>query len=415
MIHLKSKNILFNAIVFFISLMVGVILIEFVLFILKFPTEVSIQFAHPPNFQETRKNIEFCYDFSTNSRGLRYEELALKKLPESHRVFVIGDSYTEGFGVSENERFTNYLEKYFSKDDKRIQFINGGMTGTGPLRYGRVFLNIGMEYEPDALLICLYANDISNTSDSCNIAMLYPPKLERYGMRRWLHSILPRIYTILLEIKGGYTSKKRMRTTDFVQTIVREAQRRGIPQERIDTWRSAIPEDLIDAVNRQEFNGALLSYGLLFPDHWNDALEISNPLSEAKWIAMTDILTEIVAKCREHDIEPGIVYIPSRFQYDHQSYEDWNPWIQGGIIVKKEWLTQKAEVQKRLASWTQKMGLPFLDLTPVFRNAMKSDEAVNYRLDGHWTPKGHEIAGKTIAKWICEKNVFSFFEKQHIN
>ena len=412
MIQSKSKTVLFNVIVFFTSFMVGLILIEFIFYILKFPTEVKIQVAHPPNFSETRNNIEFSYNFSTNSRGLRYEEVSFEKLPGSHRIFVIGDSFAEGYGVSEDERFTNYLEKYFSNDDEKIQFINGGITGTGPLRYGRVFLNIGLEYNPDALLICIYANDVSNTSDSCSVDMLYPPKPERYGMRRWLHSIFPRMYTILLEIKRRYTSKRKMKTNDFIQTIVREAQRRGIPQKRIDSWRSAIPEDLIDAVNRQEFNGAILSYGLLFPNHWIDALEINNPLGEAKWIAMTDILAEIIARCREYDIEVGIVYIPCRFQYDPRSYKDWNPWIQGGIIVKKEWLTEKAEVQKRLASWTQMMGLPFLDLTQVFRDAIKIDKTFNYRLDGHWTPEGHEIAGKSIAQWLCEKNAFSFLENQ---
>src|SRR5438093_8178432 len=59
-----------------------------------------VQVAHPPNFQQPRHSSEFTTDFRTNSQGLRYHELPLAKTSADEiRVFVAGDSMTEGWGV----------------------------------------------------------------------------------------------------------------------------------------------------------------------------------------------------------------------------------------------------------------------------------------------------------------------------
>ena len=54
---------------------------------------------------------EFEYQFRTNSLGFRDKERPLKKPKNNYRIFVTGDSFTEGNGVDEESRFTNLLEK----------------------------------------------------------------------------------------------------------------------------------------------------------------------------------------------------------------------------------------------------------------------------------------------------------------
>src|SRR5262245_59596108 len=72
----------------------------------------TIQIAHPPNFKENRKTVEFAYEFRTNSMGLRYREIPLNKQSEAEiRAVVVGDSYVEGFGVADGDLFTSLLEE----------------------------------------------------------------------------------------------------------------------------------------------------------------------------------------------------------------------------------------------------------------------------------------------------------------
>ena len=60
-------------------------------------------------------------------------------------------------------------------------------------------------------------------------------------------------------------------------------------------------------------------------------------------------------------------------------------------------------------------GIPFLDLTPVFREAMKSNESMNWELDGHWNNSGHQVAANAIASWFVDRQVFSFMKDNEIN
>jgi hypothetical protein len=82
-----------------------------------FPTELQLQTSHAPNFREVRRNIEFTHEFQTNSQGLRYKEIPLRKPPGTFRIFVVGDSMTEGTGVQSNETFSAILEDAFSNHD----------------------------------------------------------------------------------------------------------------------------------------------------------------------------------------------------------------------------------------------------------------------------------------------------------
>ena len=132
---MKSKSRLLNPLLIIVTIIVTLFMFELGLSILRFPTELSIQIAHPPNYHETRIHIEFQYDFKTNSQGLRYREIPLQKPDDVKRIFIIGDSFTEGYGVEAEDCYTSVLESIFSGNDHSTQFINGGLTGTGPIRY----------------------------------------------------------------------------------------------------------------------------------------------------------------------------------------------------------------------------------------------------------------------------------------
>ena len=104
------KYFLFNVIILFITLTISLFIVEGIFKIMNFPVEVPQKISHPINYEEKRENLEFNYIFKTNNEGLRYHNLPLEKPLNIYRIYVAGDSYTEGEGIEYGKRFTDLLE-----------------------------------------------------------------------------------------------------------------------------------------------------------------------------------------------------------------------------------------------------------------------------------------------------------------
>ena len=389
-----------------VSVVAALYLCEWVLKLRGVPTKLAPQTSHPANYHEVRDKLEFRFDFRTNSQGLRYSEIPFEKEPGSRRVFVVGDSFTEGLGVEASERFTDLLEREFGAANARVLFINGGLSGGGVVQYGRLFFDRGVKYQPDALMICLFANDLAGMPDTGG-------ESEKRGKTgspaaRVFHALWPRIDTSIATIRASRDYRKRTTTTDFVGDVTAEAVRRGIPGRRIDAWRESLPRDLVDAVNAGRFNASVLSRGLLYPEYWSDSIDLASTTAHVKWTNMTQVLSEMVDLSRKRDVQVAIVFVPAPILYDPRTHDPSDPWVRTGTVVKRRWLDEETRIETKLRSWSQSAGVPFLDLTPVFREAVRTNDGLNYKLDGHWTAAGHAVAAEAIAKWLSTGQVYSF-------
>lgn len=389
----------------FLLLLGFTILSDYVLGFVGLPSELEQQWVHPPNYKEVIKSIgEFEYEFATNSQGLRYREIPLsKKSPNEKRILVVGDSFTEGRGVEQEETFSFLLESYYSSSENNVYFINAGLTGKGPHEYMYALLKAGLKYNIDGILICLYANDVSNTTD----AAMFTPNTggsgyETVDNRRLLQCLCPRIYVLLKKAKRHYRLFQYQRKKqDIIQVARRQARKRGISEETIESWIAKLPENLVDAANKHELSGIILTYPLLKPDYYSVALDIETESANRRWQNMKKILDFMCKTCIDESIEVGVIFIPFRFQYCSDSHNQTNPLVQLGMDVRQHWLTDTSKVQQYLYEWSRSVGVPYLDLTDEFRKAVKMHKkAIYYPLDGHWTPLGHQIATDSIAKWL---------------
>lgn len=342
------KKISLNSSLFLAAVALSLFLCDGVLGFLSFPSEVPQRVSHPVNYEEVRQNIEFQYIFKTNSRGLRYHNIPAEKPANTHRVFVSGDSFTEGVGIDDGKRFTDLLEGQFQSSDTSVLFINGGLSGTGPLLYGKFFLEVGLEYKPDALLICLFVNDVANTPEELSPKPFSASPSRQSGFRKIAHTLWPRVYTQLklFYLQREYHSKTK--TTDFILTISEQARKKNIPQSQINRWKESLPQELVSAINQGTFNGSILSYGLLYPEYWSDSIDISNTRAKKKWENMTNILAEILERSKQSGVETAVLLIPTRFQYDPKSHSETNPWIIAGSEIREEWLSEETEIQKKM-------------------------------------------------------------------
>jgi len=199
--------------------------------------------------------------------------------------------------------------------------------------------------------------------------------------------------------------------SDFIDTVIKKAEKRNIPRQRITAWQASLPPDLVEAVNQNRFMGYILSAGLLSPKRWIDNFDITSESAGKKWQNMTLILSKIVARAEQSGIETAMVFIPGPLLYDPRQYSEKNPRIITGTEIHQRWLTEDTEIQKRLALWANKKKIPYLDLTPTFRKAVQANSNLNFVLDGHWNNAGHQVAAEAIAAWLSDQKVFSYFAR----
>ena len=104
----------------------------------------------------------------------------------------------------------------------------------------------------------------------------------------------------------------------------------------------------------------------------------------------------------------GVVFLPGLHLYDPSAYEpgSTHPFHYLGGEIRSEWLVEETEIQRRLRSWAHATQVPFLDLTPRFREAAGGGARLHHAFDGHWNAEGHRLAAEGIAAWIREARVF---------
>src|SRR5918996_1504785 len=122
-----------------------------------FPEE---KIRHPSNYSIKIRNPEFIYELKTNSQGLRYRELPLQKPESQFRMLVLGDSFTEGFGVEMHEAYPAVLERLAHAEEFDAAFINAGASTFSVGDYRRLLFDLSLDYEQNGVLIGVYANDL---------------------------------------------------------------------------------------------------------------------------------------------------------------------------------------------------------------------------------------------------------------
>ena len=104
---------------------------------------------------------EFAYSFTVNSFGFRGQEVAAKPSPGVLRVLCVGDSFTWGTGVEDDETYPAQLAGILSADLKgqEVEVINAGVMSWGVSQYYRWILEEGFDLEPDVIVIAMFHDD----------------------------------------------------------------------------------------------------------------------------------------------------------------------------------------------------------------------------------------------------------------
>lgn len=109
-------------------------------------------------------------------------------------------------------------------------------------------------------------------------------------------------------------------------------------------------------------------------------------------------LNKILSLTNEKKCLLVVVGIPDKYQIYTDS---WNE-------LKKKWpkmLNKKWDMNaptKRLTKILNKLNIPFIDLTPIFREKFLAGDRLYFKEDIHWNLLGNIVAAQTISKHIVK-------------
>ena len=241
--------------IFTIALFLASFLGDRTLGLLGFPGEPGIaKIAGTPYESYSVKSHEFQYDYHSNKDGLRYGDIPYKKPADEKRVYVVGDSFTEGVGVQAEHTFSALLEQAFSSKHQPVRFINAGKGNRGPVAYGQSFQSLGLRYQPDALLYVFFANDISDTPATSTVGDMYFEKsYQKSVSRRLFYSGFPHIYSLISAFRHRrYVQEKAGQGWSYLDWVKSQADSAGISEQDFLAWKKRVPKRLITLADQRK-------------------------------------------------------------------------------------------------------------------------------------------------------------------
>lgn len=332
-----------------------------------------LEFELLPGYKGKYVKEEFDTTITINSKGYRGSEFDLSKNGR-FRVLTIGDSFTLGIGVEDDESYPARMEKILTNDNhlKGIEIVNAGFAaGFSPDTYYLYLKERGLKLQPDLILIGFFiGNDIDHgtafwhkwvRTDGDGL----PLKIENKGAKvdngRWVLKkrrlryrlpILKNSHLFHLAIAAGKGFKRALT---------------GSPAGSSDSWNEFI-------------------YKVVYEERTDFITKKDQTLFRA--------MARVAAK---EGIPLAVIMIPAR----EQVYPD-----EFGLLNNRELDLEKP--QRIFAEFFQRERIPYLDLLPYLKARSKESEFY-FRDDMHWNVKGHELASKLIVDFLVENNLFKRF------
>ncbi|RLB41272.1 MAG: hypothetical protein DRH30_07165 [Deltaproteobacteria bacterium] len=127
--------------------------------------EAAVRLTWTEPWYERLEEEQSRSEFEWFSMGPRH--LPLRQAPDTtpkaegtRRVLFLGDSFTYGLGVAEDESFVSIVrERLAAQRDEQLQAFNGGIPGSMTEHWRLLFEKMGAEYEPDVVVTVFFLRD----------------------------------------------------------------------------------------------------------------------------------------------------------------------------------------------------------------------------------------------------------------
>lgn len=314
-----------------------------------------------------------------NSDGLRDREHTKSKSSNTVRIAILGDSYAEAFQLPMENTFWSVLENEMNKCPqilpKRIEVINFGVSGYGTARELLALRHHVWNYHPNIILLAFYTgNDIRNNYRKLEKVDYFP-----YFYYEGNNLVLDNSFRTSNSFLAGVGWKVHIR--------------RYLADSRIVQLLAAINKTHTNEQTATEAEAGL-----------DDQIYLSPPPNrdwEEAWRVTEGLVSQIAKEVAEHGAKFYVVTLSNGIQV--------NP----DPVVRKNYM-QRLGVKNldypdlRLKAHGKREGIEVLNLAPSLLNYAERNNVCVHGFDnatpcgGHWNAHGHAVAGKIIAKHLCQ-------------
>jgi GDSL-like Lipase/Acylhydrolase family len=288
-----------------------------------------------------------------NSRGHRDVEFSLKKPSGVFRILVLGDSFTVGSNVRQEEAYPKALERRLkSVYGPRIEVVNTGIGGWDPFQYAEYYEHYGYQFEPDLIVVGFFVgNDAYSTLS--NVEQSY--RAIGGHLVTWDAAARRSIKLQVFLYDHSHLARLLMNRGPVASLNYIRKQCDDFSEQYVAIQKVRMPNHLADSsVQRDAAQNAV------------------NQIGRIKQLA-GDSLPVIVA------------LLPDENQI--------NPKLQARIIDPDKFAQYDFKMpQSMLTAMFRDIGLPTIDVLP----AVLADPRCLYMNDTHWTPEGQELAASVI-------------------
>jgi len=316
-----------------------------------------------------------------NKYGLRGSEFTLEKKPGVERVLFLGDSFTWGSGVEDDENFPAMMDAYLNEHRFPVEVLNGGFASYSPLLHYLRFRDEFVLIKPDHVFLFYDLTDLQDDFNyerhlvkdkdgrliGCN-PMYIDGRLNfwkvltaKSSFARYIHNKVVRTFQKIRVIGLAEYIKLKMagkRTRPYLvnMPVLEKMDIDMLPYDRyiMIRDRSRLP---------------------LVQKHW--------PRSAKYILLLRDFLAE-------RGISFTLVLYPHGPQVSAKQWQD----------GKEMWGFERDKVYDDpyawdyIKRWAVERNVPLMDLLPHFKK--HSEEELFFKADVHFTVRGHEVLAEGI-------------------
>ena len=229
-----------------------------------------------------------------NSSGYRGREFAAVKPPGTYRIAVVGDSFTYGNGVRQEDRYSDLLQ---ARLPGHFEVLNFGAPGANTPEHRSLVGHLLADIHPDFVLLQWYVNDMED-DDSSGRPTFHPLAPNR-ALHNWLNDSSA-LYTVA-NMKWAEMQVMLGWTTSYTEYLHR---RLGDPNSHDSQIDTGLLRDLIKVCERAHVPIGIV----LFPDTAGD-LGDKYPFAY--------LHERVLGMCREHnltclDLREGFALVKDR-------------------------------------------------------------------------------------------------------
>ena len=357
------------------------------------PPMVPDQYVHHkmiPNTFSSFKTQDFDYIQRVNNMGLRGRDISLAKKDNLYRILMLGDSFTMGKGVQDDETFSALLDKSLKAqkvkfNGKTIEVLNGGVNSYAPILS---FLQLKKEFgqlTPELVVLNLDMSDLIQEV-AYREAADYGPGGEIVGVSGKSSETWLRLFAVAVPKEDGQS-----RPTTATAVIRRWINRRLYITRLLFLYVDRLykdPKDITIENTVTLSNRELLKHTLA-----EDELD-----RREQWQNIFNSILKIKRYCDDH----GVDFLLTVYPWGHQVND--KEWVPGrfGFIPDGSVISDRSIRTIEDLAAAQKIEL--LNVFPAFR-MYRGAKPLYFHYDMHWTPQGHELMAGEIEKFLIAKYV----------